>query len=57
MDEDGEHISTTKARAGTTPHVARYALGGWLLPLFGWWVDRHRVVPARADAVDVARAT
>ena len=32
LDEDGEHISTTKARAGTTPHVARYALG-WGLGL------------------------
>jgi len=18
------------------------ALGGWLIPVFGWWVDRHR---------------
>ena len=22
--------------------VAWGALGGWLVPLFGWWVDRHR---------------
>jgi membrane-bound metal-dependent hydrolase YbcI (DUF457 family) len=24
--------------------VAWGALAGWLIPLFGWWVDRHRVV-------------
>jgi hypothetical protein len=24
------------------PAVAWGALGGWLVPLFGWWVDRHR---------------
>ena len=23
--------------------VAWASLGGWLIPLFGWWVDRHRV--------------
>ena len=22
--------------------VAWGALAGWLLPLFGWWIDRHR---------------
>ena len=22
--------------------IAWGALGGWLVPLFGWWVDRHR---------------
>ena len=26
MDQEPDHISTTKARAGTTPHMARYAL-------------------------------
>ena len=31
MDEE-EHISTTRARAGTTPHVTRYVLG-WGLGL------------------------
>ena len=44
MDEDGEHISTTEARAGSTPHVARYALGWgvalivaiFLILLFVW---------------------
>ena len=32
MDEDSEHISTTRARAGTTPHMTRYVLG-WGLGL------------------------
>ena len=33
MDQDDEeHISTTRARAGTTPHVTRYVLG-WGLGL------------------------
>jgi hypothetical protein len=31
MDE-GEHISTTDARAGSTPHMTRYILG-WGLGL------------------------
>ena len=26
MDEPEKHVSTTEARAGTTPHVTRYAL-------------------------------
>jgi hypothetical protein len=26
MDDGEKHVSTTKARAGTTPHVTRYAL-------------------------------
>ena len=26
MDEGPDHISKTRARAGTTPHVARYVL-------------------------------
>jgi hypothetical protein len=26
MDESGEHISKTEARAGTTPHMTRYIL-------------------------------
>jgi hypothetical protein len=33
MDQDDEtHISTTRARAGSTPHVTRYVLG-WGLGL------------------------
>ena len=32
MDEQGEEISTTRARAGTTPHMTRYILG-WGLGL------------------------
>ncbi|MGQ0558281.1 MAG: hypothetical protein ACT4OE_01650 [Sphingosinicella sp.] len=32
MDEDQDHISTTRARAGTTPHMTRYILG-WGLAL------------------------
>ena len=32
MDEDGEHISTTRARQGTTPHMTRHVLG-WGLGL------------------------
>ncbi|MGE0178322.1 MAG: hypothetical protein AB7O91_00705 [Sphingomonas sp.] len=43
MDEE-EHISTTRARGGTTPHVTRYVLGWgiglvvliFLLLLFIW---------------------
>ena len=27
MDDGEKHISTTEARAGTTPHVTRYVLG------------------------------
>ncbi|HJQ17958.1 MAG TPA: hypothetical protein VJ859_13280 [Allosphingosinicella sp.] len=27
MDDGEQHISTTDARSGTTPHVTRYALG------------------------------
>ena len=27
MDQEPEHISTTKARQGTTPHMTRYVLG------------------------------
>ncbi len=30
--EEPEHISTTRARAGTTPHMTRYILG-WGLGL------------------------
>ena len=26
MDQDSEHISTTRARAGSTPHMTRYVL-------------------------------
>jgi len=32
MNQDSDHISTTRARAGTTPHVTRYVLG-WGLGL------------------------
>jgi hypothetical protein len=32
MDQEPEHITTTKARAGTTPHMTRYVLG-WGLGL------------------------
>jgi hypothetical protein len=32
VDEEPDHISTTKARAGTTPHMTRYVLG-WGLAL------------------------
>jgi hypothetical protein len=27
MDDDRQHISTTEARAGTTPRMTRYVLG------------------------------
>jgi len=27
MDQQEQHISTTEARAGTTPHMTRYVLG------------------------------
>jgi hypothetical protein len=27
MNNGSEHVTTTEARAGTTPHVARYVLG------------------------------
>ena len=27
MDEVPEHVTTTEARAGTTPHTTRYVLG------------------------------
>jgi len=27
MNEPPEHVNMTEARAGTTPHVARYVLG------------------------------
>jgi len=27
MNDAPEHVTTTEARAGTTPHVARYVLG------------------------------
>jgi hypothetical protein len=32
MNDEPEHISTTKARAGTTPHMTRYVLA-WGLAL------------------------
>ena len=32
MDQEPDHITTTKARAGTTPHMTRYVLG-WGLGL------------------------
>ena len=32
MNQDPDHISATRARGGTTPHMARYALG-WGLGL------------------------
>jgi hypothetical protein len=32
MSDDREHISTTDARAGSTPHMTRYILG-WGLGL------------------------
>jgi len=28
--------------------VAWGALGGWLIPVFGWWVDRHRTTAAES---------
>ena len=31
MAEREEHVTTTEARAGATPHVARYVLGIGLL--------------------------
>jgi hypothetical protein len=31
MADTSDHISTTDARAGSTPHVARYVLGIGLL--------------------------
>ena len=37
MDHEPDHISTTKARAGTTPHMTRYVLVGGLvliIPIF-----------------------
>ena len=30
-----EHLTTTEARAGTTPHVTRVVLGGGLLLVIG----------------------
>ncbi len=30
-DEQTEHVTTTEARAGSTPHVTRYVLGVGLL--------------------------
>jgi hypothetical protein len=27
MDQEEQHISTTEARAGSTPHMTRYVLG------------------------------
>ena len=27
MNDEAEHLNTTEARAGATPHVARYVLG------------------------------
>ena len=32
MDREPDHLSTTEARAGTTPHMTRYVLG-WGLGL------------------------
>ena len=32
MDQEPDHISTTRARGGTTPHMTRYVLG-WGLGL------------------------
>ena len=32
MDNEPDHINTTRARAGTTPHMTRYILG-WGLGL------------------------
>jgi len=31
MNDGTEHVTMTEARAGTTPHVARYVLGIGLL--------------------------
>jgi hypothetical protein len=31
MDQEPDHISTTKARAGTTPHMTRYVLAWGLI--------------------------
>lgn len=40
---------------GSVNAVAWGALAGWLLPLFAWWVDRHRRAPVRAGESDIAR--
>jgi len=32
MDQEPEHLTTTEARAGVTPHMTRYVLG-WGLGL------------------------
>jgi hypothetical protein len=37
MDHERDHITTTEARGGTTPHMARYVLIGGLvliIPIF-----------------------
>jgi putative flippase GtrA len=37
MDHEPDHITTTEARAGTTPHMTRYVLIGGLgliIPIF-----------------------
>jgi hypothetical protein len=31
MDDKEQHVSTTEARAGTTPHMTRYVLGVGLI--------------------------
>jgi hypothetical protein len=45
MDEGERHIDTTRARAGSTPHMTRYILPislglvivAFLIVLFVWW--------------------
>jgi hypothetical protein len=38
MDQEPDHIDTTRARGGTTPHMTRYVLGwglGLVIVIFG----------------------
>ena len=43
------YVASIYAPAPTsTDAIAWGALGGWLIPPFGWWVDRHRAPRSRA---------
>jgi len=43
------YVASISAPAPTSAEaIAWGALGGWLIPPFGWWVDRHRAPLTRA---------
>jgi membrane-bound metal-dependent hydrolase YbcI (DUF457 family) len=52
------YVASIYAPAPTsTSAIAWGALGGWLIPPFGWWVDRHRAPRSRSPGLQPSSPT